>query len=177
MRTLKELLAHGYRARAANDPAESRAAFFEAVRKASLEADRPSLAEALCGLAQAERDIGALGPASHQYANATVLYREIGPPARLAYALRHEADVLREMCRPADAEPLYLEAETIYRQLGGQAVLDLANTLRGLALVNESTGNMDQSKTLWNEARKLYADCNVEAGVSECDKNLSQLSK
>ena len=141
MHTLKELLAHGYGARAENDPAESRAAFFEAVRKASLEADRPSLAEALCGLAQAERDIGALGPASHQYANATVLYREIGPPARLAYALRHEADVLREMCRPADAEPLYLEAETIYRQLGGQAVLDLANTLRGLALVNESTGN------------------------------------
>ena len=165
MHTLKELLAHGSRARAENDPAESRAAFFEAVRKASLEADRPSLAEALCGLAQAERDIGALGPASHQYANATVLYREIGPPARVAYALRHEADVL------------YLEAETIYRQLGGQAVLDLANTLRGLALVNESTGNTDQSKKLWNEARKLYADCNVEAGVSECDKNLSQLTK
>ena len=77
------------------------------------------------------------------------------------------------MSRPADAEPLYLEAETIYRQLGGQAVLDLANTLRGLALVNESTGNLDQSKKLWNEARKLYADCNVEAGVSECDKKLA----
>jgi hypothetical protein len=58
-----------------------------------------------------------------------------------------------------------------------QAILDLANTLRGLALVNESTGNMDQSKKLWNEARKLYADCNVEAGVSECDKKLSQQTK
>jgi hypothetical protein len=177
MHTLKELLAQGYRARAAHDPVESRAAFFEAVRQASLESDRPSLAEAFCGLAQAERDIGALGPASHQYANAILLYREIGPPARLAYALRHEADVLREMGQPADAEPLYLEAESIYRQLGGQATLDLANTLRGLALVNESTGNLEESRKLWNEARKLYADCNVDAGVSECDKRLSQLKK
>ena len=177
MPTLKELIARGYDARSQNDAADSRAAFFEGVREASLEADRPSLAEALCGLAQAERDIGALGPASHQYANATVLYREIGPPVRLAYALRHEADVLREMCRPAEAEPLYLEAETIYRQLGGETVLDLANTLRGLALVNETTGNIDQSKKLWSEARKLYADCHVQAGVSECDRKLSQLTK
>jgi hypothetical protein len=46
-----------------------------------------------------------------------------------------------------------------------------------LALLNESTGNTDQSKKLWNEARKLYADCNVQAGVSECDKKLSQLKK
>ena len=177
MHTLKELLARGYGARAENDPAESRAAFFEAVRIASLEADRPALAEALCGLAQAERDIGALGPASHQYANATVLYRAMGPPVRLAYALRHEADVLREMCRPAEAEPLYLEAEIIYRQLGASNTLDLANTLRGLALVNESTGKIDQSKKLWTEARKLYGDCNVEAGVAECDTKLSSLTK
>ena len=77
----------------------------------------------------------------------------------------------------AEAEPLYREAETIYRQLGAPNTLDLANTLRGLALVKESTGNIDQSKKLWNEARKLYAERNVEAGVSECDKKLSQLTK
>ena len=174
MDTLKELLARGYRARSENDPAESRAAFFEAVREASIEADRPSLAEALCGLAQAQRDIGNLAAASHEYANAAVLYRQVGPPTRLAYAIRHEADILREMSRPADAEPLYLEAETIYRQLGEQAALDLANTLRGLALVNESAGKMDASRTLWSEAGKLYAECNVEAGVAECDRKLSQ---
>jgi hypothetical protein len=68
-RHLQELFARGYRARLENDPAESRAAFFEAVREASIEADRPSLAEALCGLAQAERDIGNLRAESHQYAN------------------------------------------------------------------------------------------------------------
>src|SRR3984885_16087695 len=149
--TFQELFARGYQARRENRIADSRAVFIQAVRSAAEEGDRPSLAEALCGLAQAERDIGNLQAARLHYAGAATLYREIGPPARLAYALRHEADILREMCRPADAEPLYLEAETIYRQLGGQAVLDLANTLRGLALVNGSTGNLAQSKKLWTE--------------------------
>jgi hypothetical protein len=98
----------------------------------------------------------------------------VGPPARLAYATRHEADVLREMCHLAEAEPLYLEAAGIYRQLGEKATLDLANTLRGLALVNESAARMDASKALWQEAGELYAKCNVEAGVAECNKKLSE---
>jgi hypothetical protein len=50
------------------------------------------------------------------------------------------------MCHPAEAEPLYLEAAGIYRELDEKATLDLANTLRGLALVNESTARMDASK-------------------------------
>jgi tetratricopeptide (TPR) repeat protein len=172
--TFKALFERGYQARREDRLADSRAIFIDAVRKASIEADRPSLAEALCGLAQAERDIGNSEAASHHYANAAVLYRQVGPPARLAYAIRHEADVLREMCHPAEAEPLYLEAAGIYRQLGEKATLDLANTLRGLALVNESAVKMDASKALWQEARELYAKCNVEAGVAECNKKLSQ---
>lgn len=172
--TFKELFARGYQARREDRIGDSRAVFIEAVRRAAIEADRPSLAEALCGLAQAERDIGNPQAASHHYANAAVLYRQVGPPARLAFAIRHEADVLREMCKPAEAEPLYLEAEGIYRQLGEKATLDLANTLRGLALVNESAAKMDASKALWREARELYAKCNVEAGVAECDESLPQ---
>jgi len=113
------------------------------VRSAAEEGDRPSLAEALCGLGQAEHGIGNLEAARHHYASAAVLYRQIGPPTKLAYALRHEADILREACLPAEAEPLYVEAEGIYRQQGEEADLDLANTLRGLALVYESSGKLD----------------------------------
>ncbi len=75
--------------------------------------------------------------------------------------------------RPAEAEPLYLEAASIYRQQGDEAALDLANTLRGLALLAESSGKPDASKSLWQEARQLYAKCNVQAGVAECDEKLS----
>jgi tetratricopeptide (TPR) repeat protein len=172
--TFQEQFARGYQARREDRLADSRAIFLKAVRSAAEEGDRPSLAEALCGLGQAERGIGNLEAARHHYAGAAVLYREIGPPERLAYAIRHEADVLREACLPAEAEPLYLEAEGIYRQQGEAAALDLANTLRGLALVNESLGRPDASRSLFQEARDLYAKCNVEAGVAECNNKLSQ---
>src|SRR5271156_2369225 len=164
--TFQEQFAHGYQARRENRLADSRAIFLKAVRSASEEGDRPALAEALCGLGQAERDIGSLEPARHHYANAAVLYRQIGPPERLAYALRHEADILRNLDLPAEAEPLYLEAEGIYRQQGEDADLDLANTLRGLALVNESTGKTAASRSLFEQARDLYTRCNVEAGAA-----------
>ena len=172
--TFKEQFARGYQARRENRVADSRAIFLKAVRSASEEGDRPALAEALCGLGQAERDIGSLEPARHVYANAVVLYRQIGPPERLAYALRHEADILRNLSLPAEAEPLYLEAEGIYRQLGEDAELDLANTLRALALVNESTGRTAASRSFFEQARELYTKCNVEAGAAECNRKLSQ---
>jgi hypothetical protein len=113
-------------------------------------------------------------PASrHHYQGAAVLYREIGRPASLAFALRHEADIVRELCLPAEAEPLYLEAEGIYRQQGEAADLDLANTLRGLALVYESSGRADASKPFFEQARALYTKCKVQAGVAECEEKLS----
>src|SRR5580698_2088869 len=171
--TFKELFARGYQARRENRIADSRAVFIQGVRSAAEQGDRPSLAEALSGLAQAERDIGNLEAARHHYANAAILYREIGPPERLAYAIRHEADLLRKEDRFAEAEPLYLEAASIYREQGDEAALDLANTLRGLALLAESSGKPDAAKSLWQEARQLYTKCNVQAGVAECDEKLS----
>ena len=44
--TFKELFARGYQARRDDRLADSRAIFLEAVRKASIEADWPSLADA-----------------------------------------------------------------------------------------------------------------------------------
>jgi tetratricopeptide (TPR) repeat protein len=170
--TFQEQFEKGYKARKEGHAADSRAIFLKAVRSAAEEGDRPSLAEALCGLGQAERDIGNLQAARHHYQGAAVLYRQIGPPASLAYALRHEADIVRELCLPTEAEPLYLEAEGIYRQQGEEAVLDLANTLRGLALVNESLGRADASHSLFEQARALYAKCKVQAGVAECEEKL-----
>src|ERR1700689_719025 len=108
--TFQELFARGYQARRENRIADSRAVFIKGVRSAAEEGDRPSLAEALCGLGQAERDIGNLEAARLHYAGAATLYREIGPRARLAYAIRHEADIFRVEGRPADAETVYREA-------------------------------------------------------------------
>jgi tetratricopeptide (TPR) repeat protein len=170
----QELFANGYRARREGRFPDSRAHFLDGVRKAAEHYNRPALAEAFCGLAQAERDIGNCQAAHHHYANAVLLYRQIGPPRKLAFAIRHEADLARELHQPAEAEHLYKEAEKIYRGLGDDAVLDLANTLRGLALAREQLGPAQASRPLWLEARELYARCDVKAGVAECDHQLRE---
>ncbi len=168
----QELFARGYRARKENRIADSRAIFIKGVRGAAEEGDRPSLAEALCGLGQAERDIGNLEAARLHYAGAATLYREIGPPQRLAYAIRHEADVFRAR-GPGRRSRTTLpgSGKTSTGNRVNRPTLDLANTLRGLALVTESSAKPEASRSLWQEARQLYAKCNVSAGVAECDRN------
>jgi hypothetical protein len=132
----KELLAEGHRELKENRLSASRAIFIDLVRKTAEEGDRPSLAEALSGLAEAEDGIGNYEAARHHYANAAVLYRQIGPLKMLACTLRHEADLWMQADRSADAEPLYLEAEKIYRQNGDES--GLAHTLGALAQIREA---------------------------------------
>jgi tetratricopeptide (TPR) repeat protein len=169
----KELLADGYRARQENRLSASRAIFLDVVRKAAEEADRSSLAEALGGLAEAEDGIGNCEAARHHYANAVVLYRQIGPPKMLACTLRHEADLWMQTNRPAEAEPLYLEAEKVYRQNGEESALDLAHTLRSLALIREAKGEAKAARSLWQQAREIYARLEVVEALAECDRKLT----
>ena len=171
----KELLAEGHRERQENRLSASRATFLDVVRKASEEGDRSSLAEALGGLAEAEDGIGNYEAARHHYANAVVLYRQIGPPKMLACTLRHEADLWMQANRPAEAEPLYLEAEKVYRENGEESALDLAHTLRARALIREAKGENTAARSLWQEACEIYARLQVRDALAECGKKLSLL--
>jgi tetratricopeptide (TPR) repeat protein len=157
----KELLVEGHRARRESRLPASRGIFLDVVRKAAEESDRSALAEALCGLAEAEEGIGNCAAARHHYANAAVLYRQIGPPKVLACTLRHEADLWMQMGRPAEAEPLYLEAGKIYRQSGEEGALDLANTLRTLAAIADAKGEPEAAQSLLREAREIHAGRDV----------------
>ena len=171
----KELLAEGHRERQENRLSASRAIFIDVVRKAAEEGDRSSLAEALGGLAEAEDGIGNYEAARHHYANAAVLYRQIGPPKMLACTLRYEADLWMHTNRSAEAEPLYLEAEKVYRENGEESALDLAHTLRALALIREAKGEATAARSLWQEACEIYARLEVKEALAECDKKLSLL--
>jgi len=52
--------------------------------------------------------------------------------------------------------------------------LDLANTLRGYALLQERLGNYGAAGAMWHEARNLYASLDVHAGVDEGEKRLAR---
>jgi len=73
----------------------------------------------------------------------------------------------------AEAEQAYNEALEIYRNSPETPQLDLANTLRGFALLKDGDG--EEALLLWQEASYLYAASGVDAGVSECELQIAFL--
>lgn len=73
------------------------------------------------------------------------------------------------------AEPGYAESLRLYRSHKETPQLDLANALRGWALLKEATGEIVEARAFWLEAKDLYAEVQVEAGVAESSRRLDHL--
>ena len=141
----------------------------------------PSDSPALCAtlyeeLAYVERNLQDLNTSLKLYRQASRVYRDLGDPLKTAHTLRHAADVLCEQKRTDEAAPLYSEALEIYRKHKDTPPLDLANAIRGFALLKEGVGDRTQALSLWREARDLYELTGVEAGVSESGRRIGLLS-
>ena len=175
--SIQQLLARADAARMAKQPEDAKRALLEAASAARAQEYAPDLAAALCALGQIERDLKDLGAALKHYREAEKLYRGLGEDLGVAHALRHIGDVLRERSAPKhdDALACYKEALAIYRNCEPERRLDLANTLRGLALLKQSTGEMADATSHWIEARDLYASVGVNAGVEESARRLAAL--
>jgi tetratricopeptide (TPR) repeat protein len=140
------------------------------------EADEPGqLASALADLAQIERDMHHNDAALRHYEEAVALYRAEGNPLKLAHTIRHVADIQRHVGNHRLAEGCYGETLHIYREHPETPPLDLANALRGWALLKEAVGEIEQARAQWQEAGKLYADVHVEAGVAESKRRMELL--
>lgn len=74
------------------------------------------------------------------------------------------------------AEANYREALAVYRGHPDTSPLDLANAIRGLAILASDTGKNEESRALWQEAHDLYAAVNVEPGVKESSRRLAMLA-
>ena len=105
------------------------------------------------------------------YEEAVELLRGMCEPLVLAHIVRHLGDVYLEQDCPELAEPCYHEALNLYRTQGDNSSLDLTNAIRSLAVLK-----WVQSKALWNQARDLYADLNVEPGIDESTARIAALS-
>jgi tetratricopeptide (TPR) repeat protein len=138
---------------------------------------KSELARALKGLGQIKRDQHNSETALGHYQEAVDIHRAEGSALQLAHTVRHVADILRELGRVEAAEPYYCEALNVYRGSQEALPLDVANTIRGLAILKQDGGDSEQSRVLWEEARDLYASVHVDAGVKESARRLSQLSK
>lgn len=172
-----KLLRQAWQARKENRHADAQRDLTLAVDTCRKAGDKATLAEALAALGQIERDLQNYETASRHYEEAVAICREEGDPLRLAHTVRHLGDIHRHEQHREQAELYYYEALSIYRKHELTPPLDLANTLRGLALLKEDCGEADEAILLWQEARGLYAAVGVEAGVAEGSRRIALLAE
>jgi len=170
------LLMQGHQARREHRLGDARRIFAEAVEAARLSKDRPWLAQAYTELGRVERDLRETDAALLHYEEAATVYRRLDDPLRLAHTVRHVGDILSESGQLQAAGPRFREALEIYRAHPETPALDLANALRGYALLQEELGERQEAVALWREARELYAAVKVQAGVDEGDRRIARLS-
>lgn len=170
-----ELLSRGYEARGEKRLADARQFFAVAVERCQKANDRQLLAQALCGLGQIERDMGNSVQALRHLTDAVALRRAQQDPLALAHTIRHVADVLRGQGQAAKAEPFYAEALGIYRNQEQVQPLDLANAIRGYALLKADLNDPEEATFLWHEAMALYAEAGVQEGVAESQSQIAFL--
>ena len=175
--SIDSLLTQATRARLKQRFGDARRDLQQAVEMGSRSKDQPRLARALAALGQIERDLHNADDALRLYEEAVEIYRQLNSSLKVAHTGRHVADILREMGRLAAAETSYSEALGIYRAHPETAPLELANALRGYALLKEALGENASALAMWEEAGSLYAIANVEAGVVESARKVARLEK
>lgn len=169
------LIRLGYEARRENRLEDAKELFVEAIGFCGA-ADREVLARSLTGLGQIERDLKNNAQALQHYGEAASIYRSLSDPLRFAHTIRHVGDILRNQGSLEQARPCYEEALTLYRGHPETPDLDLANAIRGFALLVAEAGETEQAISLWREARGLYEAADVQAGVHESDAQIRRLA-
>jgi tetratricopeptide (TPR) repeat protein len=162
-------------ARRENRPEDANRDLIEAVALCRQAGDEIDLAKALTALGQIERDLRNNDAALKNYEEAAAIYRARGDALKLAHTIRHVGDIHRNMGHADLAEPCYREALDLYRRDERTAPLDLANAIRGFAILKHDAGETEKAKMLWEEARELYAAVNVKEGVAESSRRLALL--
>jgi tetratricopeptide (TPR) repeat protein len=173
--TVDQLMQSATLARREHRHAEAERDLIEAVSMARTNGSRGDLAKALTGLGQIERDLNRMDASLQHYEEALGLLRAEGDALKIAHTVRHVGDIHQDAGRRELAEPCYAEALRLYRGDPRTRPLDLANAIRGLALLKDNAGEADEARLLWQQARELYAAVNVEAGVAESTRRLARL--
>lgn len=174
---LDELLDQALQSRKEHRLDDARRSLLEATEIARQSQAKLDLARALTRLGQIERDLRHSDAALQCYEEAVAIYRDEGDALRLAHGVRHMADIHLEQKRRDVAERCYYEALAIYRAQEEVSPLELANAIRGLAVLKSGDRETGEAKLLWQEARDLYDAAGVHAGVEESSHRLDILRK
>jgi tetratricopeptide (TPR) repeat protein len=89
--------------------------------------------------------------------------------------VRHVADILLCEGNLEQAQRNYEEALAIYSAHEETPPLDLANALRGYALLMEKSREIEEAAMVWQQTLGLYEQLGIEAGVAECKSHVAFL--
>ena len=134
------------------------------------------LVHALRKLGHVEQEMGRNDATQALYEEAVSISRKQGETLLLAHSVRHLGDIHRRAGHTEAAEACYDEALALYRNHERPPTLDFANAIRPMAILKEDAGLVGEAKQLWQEARDLYNEVNVQEGVAECSRRLARLS-
>ena len=148
------------------------------------------LAEAreLCG----EEDFDALGRIYHIYMQidydkgdftkaldfchqSLMYYKKLGLPEKIAHSTRHLADLQCHLGQHAESENNYQKAINMYKESSSLQAGNLANALRGFAIVLENLNKLNEARTTWSEVKTLYQSLGIQAGVDEASDRMDAL--
>lgn len=172
MHPIEESIRQGYLARREGRSGDAARLFKQAIGDGRAHNLPDALAQALKGLGQIERDQGNADRGITHYEDALAIERTLGHPQDIAHTLRHLGDMHFEQSRPDAAEPYYEEAMGIYRTDPDTGKLNLANALLGYSSLRRVRGDIAGAHALLKEARAIYAELHIAAGVADCDQRL-----
>jgi hypothetical protein len=170
------LIEEGHRARGEDRLPEAQRHFADTVVLCRKGKDKALPAQAQTGMGQIARDLQAGARALSHYEEAVRISRVLEQRLRLAHTIRHVGDILRGKGCKLDSAPHSLEDLKLYRGHDETALLDLANTLGGYALLKPDHGAFADAMQLWQEAGRLCAQLDLQAGVAESNAEIARLS-
>ena len=94
---------------------------------------------------------------------------------KIAHSTRHIADLQCHLGDDTSSESNYRTAISIYKDDPDTQAGDLANALRGFAILLERRGKRQEAISTWEEAKELYQAGNSRAGVDEAGRKIVAL--
>lgn len=170
-----ELMAQAVEAKKSRRFDLARAALVRAVELLRRESDPLALAQALRELGEVERSLPDTDGGIGAYEEAVAIFQQHGAELKLAHTVRHLADIHRHGRRVEEADRCYQMALDLYRKYTEASTLDVANALRGAALLKELDGDTEQAIALWSEATRLYEKADIAKAVDEGSRRLAHL--
>ena len=174
--TADRLVASALQAKAEGQFTVARDSLLRAVVMLRQQSSPLALGSALRELGEAERAIHGPDAGAAAYEEAVEILRQANAPLRLAHTVRHLGDIYRHAHGYDRARQCYDEALSLYRDSPDSRPLDVANALRGAALLHEKMGEFRQAQQLWEEARALYREVNVDVAVQEASQHLTPVA-